>query len=262
MAESDNSNSSGERIRSERQPGRTSIVLMGSLSAAAACFDMLRANPRLDITAMVCRDDDPREPGERYAIDLARQHTVPVHTLETMPRADLGLAIRFDQVLRARHLARFERGVINLHGAPLPDMRGSMCECAAILEERAQFGASLHLMDEGVDTGPVLCVEHFDIAGDATAGALLREANTRGVNMVRDNLDAFIDGRLQPAAQDLACGRTYRSAQLEPVRDAPLPRDPAARDRVLRAFHYGPGPVRRGQGLRARLASVIPGWRS
>lgn len=251
---------------SDAHGGRCSVVLMGSLSAASEAFDILRADPFFDLAAMVCRDDDPREAGERYAIDRAREHDVPVRTLETMPTADLGVAIRFDQILRARHLERFVLGVVNLHGAPLPEMRGSFCECAAILERRGEFGVSLHLMDDGVDTGPLLCVERFEIADDATAGELLREANRRGMGLVREHVKAYADGRLLPAPQDLAAGRTYRAAELAGLRDGPPPADPVERERHVRAFHYAPGPaVARSPvsaRLRALLASLLPGKRA
>ena len=235
---------------------RVSLVLMGSLSAAAQFFDFIREHPRLDLVAMVCRDDNRREPGESYAIDKARENGVPVHSLETMPAADLGLAIRFDQILQQRHLDRFGRGVINLHGAPLPEMRGSMCECAAILEGASHFGASLHLMDGGVDTGAILCVERFEIAPDATAGALLREANCKGLKLVRDHIDAFLDGQLEPMAQDKAAGRTYRQAELLRIRNAPPGLNPLHRDRVRRAFHYASEPPGGSRILR-RLAHSL-----
>ena len=241
---------------------RTSIVLMGSLSAAHDCLRFLLDHPRLNCIAVVCRDDPVRERGEQYAIDLAREHSLPVHGLDTMPQADLGLAMRFDQVLRARHLERFERGVINLHGAPLPDMRGSMCECAAILEQRDEFGTSLHFMDTGVDTGALLCVERFEITRDATAGGLLREANRRGMALLRDNIDAIIERRIEPVPQDPAAGRTYRRVDLEAVRRAPLPLNPIARDRVRRAFHYGPAPLGGWSAMRRVAAAITPGPRA
>ena len=233
-----------------------SVVLMGSLSAAAACFDFVRDHPRLDLVAMVCRNDEVREPGESYAIDKALENGVPVHTMETMPAADLGLSIRFDQILRKRHRDRFARGVINLHGAPLPEMRGSMCECAAILEEASYFGASLHLIDDGVDTGAILCVDRFEIAPDATAGVLLRESNRRGLRMLRDHVDAFLDGRLELSVQEEAGGRTYRQGDLLRIKHSPLPLNPIRRNRVRRAFHYGAEPLG-GSRLLVRLAAAL-----
>jgi methionyl-tRNA formyltransferase len=232
-------------------------VLMGSLSAACACFDFLQTSENFDLRAVVCRDDDPRQEGEDYLIDRAREHGVPIYNLDTMPEADIGVAVRFDRILRGRHRDRFRLGVVNLHGAPLPEMRGSLCEVAAILEERESFGTSLHLMDDGIDTGPILAVERFPIGANATAGELLREANRRGVAMIEARLQPYAEGTLIPRAQDLSAGRTYRKAEVLALKQPSSSAKREARDRVERAFCYDPKGWRPQKGFTQRLAAFV-----
>ncbi|MEE4200327.1 formyltransferase family protein [Erythrobacter sp.] len=233
-----------------------SAVLMGSLSAASECFDFLMSDENFDLVAVVCRDDDPRQVGEQYVIDRARRAGVAVCALDNMPSADVGIAVRFDRILTPAHRARFSRGVVNLHGAPLPEMRGSLCECAAILEGREQFGASLHLMDDGIDTGPLLHVERFVIAPDATAGSLLREANALGIEMIKEYLHAYIEGELEPMPQEKRAGLTYRKVDVLARRQVPADAGPAEHDRVRRAFCYDPKGLPARSSLRERLIGL------
>lgn len=230
---------------------------MGSLSAARQSLEFLLSNDRFKCVAVVCREDRPRQTGESYTIDLARDAGIPIVSLDEMPDAEIGLAVRFDQILSAAHRARFRFGVINLHGAPLPEMRGSLCECAAILEERDTFGASLHLMDDGIDTGPLIAQERFPIPADATAGSLLREANRRGVALIEEHLANYVDGAVTPIPQELSAGRTYRRREVLRARDPARALGPEGRDRVARAFCYDPGGYRETRTIRDRLAAIV-----
>ncbi len=47
-------------------------------------------------------------------------------------------------------------GSINVHASLLPAHRGAAPIAAAILQGQAETGVSIMLMDEGLDTGPVL----------------------------------------------------------------------------------------------------------
>ncbi|MEE4538168.1 MAG: formyltransferase family protein [Erythrobacter sp.] len=233
------------------------VVLMGTLSAAVRCFDFCLASPQIDLIGVVCRDDDPRQSGETYVIDKARTHGITRFSLDEMPATDIGLAIRFDQLLTSAHRARFAHGVLNLHGAPLPDMRGSLCEVAAILERRIEFGVSLHVMEDGVDTGPLLCVERFAIPTGATAGELLREANRRGVELVETYLVPFVRGDIDPTPQDLSRGRSYRRSEVLEQAARLDGFAPFARSRKVRALHYGRERLPRRHAILAKIEEWI-----
>jgi methionyl-tRNA formyltransferase len=115
--------------------------------------------------------------------------------------ADIGLSVRFHEILRQQHLDRFRLGVVNLHGAPLPDMRGSMCDAAAIIEGRTEFGTSLHWMDTGIDTGPILAVRRFPIEPDDTVYELFEQSNSLGFQLIQETLISIVEGNLQGISQ-------------------------------------------------------------
>jgi phosphoribosylglycinamide formyltransferase-1 len=69
-------------------------------------------------------------------------------------------------------LARFPRRVVNVHPALLPAFPGAHAVADALSAGVTQTGATVHLVDEGVDTGPVLAQEAVPVLADDTVETL------------------------------------------------------------------------------------------
>jgi methionyl-tRNA formyltransferase len=99
---------------------------------------------------------------------------------------DLILVVAFGQILKKRLLDIPKWGVINVHASLLPKYRGAAPIQRAILNNETETGLTVMLMDEGLDTGPVLFQEKVAILDNETAGHLLdRLAERAGDLMVR-----------------------------------------------------------------------------
>ena len=66
-------------------------------------------------------------------------------------------------------------GCLNIHPSMLPRYRGPSPVVAAILDGVPVTGVSLMLLDEGMDTGPVIAQREFVLDGTETAGDLTRQ---------------------------------------------------------------------------------------
>jgi methionyl-tRNA formyltransferase len=62
--------------------------------------------------------------------------------------------------LNRRLIGATSNGVINVHPGVLPKYRGCMCVEWAILNND-KIGNTIHLMDEGYDTGSIICIEEY-----------------------------------------------------------------------------------------------------
>jgi phosphoribosylglycinamide formyltransferase-1 len=85
-------------------------------------------------------------------------------------------------LLRPCFLARFPGRVVNVHPALLPAFPGAHAVEDALAAGVAETGASVHLVDEGVDTGRVLRQEPVAVRPGDTAETLharIREAEHR-----------------------------------------------------------------------------------
>jgi len=103
-------------------------------------------------------------------------------------------------------------GILNCHSGILPNYRGmDVVEWTAI-EENIQpigIGASLHLMDKGVDTGPILISQRLDLKPDDTFESIRERIDSLLVSLMVKGVCGLRDGAVQPQPQLLDHGRQY-----------------------------------------------------
>ncbi|ROR66126.1 phosphoribosylglycinamide formyltransferase [Agrococcus jenensis] len=78
----------------------------------------------------------------------------------------------FMRLLSARAVARFEPAILNTHPAYLPEFPGAHGVRDAIAAGVTQTGASVIIVDSGVDTGPVLAQQRVPVLPDDTQDTL------------------------------------------------------------------------------------------
>ena len=76
------------------------------------------------------------------------------------------------QLLRPSFLERFPERVINVHPALLPDFPGTHAIEDALAAGVQETGATVHYVDEGVDTGPVIVQERVAVQEGDTVDTL------------------------------------------------------------------------------------------
>src|SRR3989440_602667 len=76
-------------------------------------------------------------------------------------------------LLEPEFLARFERRVINVHPALLPAFPGLRPIEQALEYGVKVFGVTVHFVDDGVDTGPVILQRAVEIPDPGTADEVL-----------------------------------------------------------------------------------------
>lgn len=85
---------------------------------------------------------------------------------------DLIVSAGFMKILGAAFLARFGGRIINTHPALLPSFPGAHGVRDALAYGVKVTGSTVHFVDEGVDTGPVIAQEAVEVAPDDTEGSL------------------------------------------------------------------------------------------
>ena len=105
---------------------------------------------RAGLPTFVCRIPDHPD---RAAWDAALTETVAGH------RPDLVVSAGFMKILGPAFLARFGGRTINTHPALLPAFPGAHAVRDALAYGVKVTGCTVHFVDEGVDTGPVIAQE-------------------------------------------------------------------------------------------------------
>lgn len=100
-------------------------------------------------------------------------------------------------------LARF--GGINYHPSLLPKYRGGTAMNWAIINGETETGVTIHQIDEGVDSGPILLQEKVAIDPDDTVKSLyFNKLYPLGVKMVAEAVRLIREGKARPIPQDEA----------------------------------------------------------
>jgi phosphoribosylglycinamide formyltransferase-1 len=75
-------------------------------------------------------------------------------------------------LLRPAFLERFPGRVVNTHPAPLPDFPGAHPLEDVLAAGVSETAATVHYVDEGIDTGPVIASERVPILPDDDVASL------------------------------------------------------------------------------------------
>jgi len=94
-------------------------------------------------------------------------------------------------------------GGINYHPSLLPKYRGGSAINWAVISGERETGVTIHQIDAGVDTGPILLQEKVDIAPDDTVKSLYFEKlYPLGIKMIARAVALVREGKVRPLPQD------------------------------------------------------------
>ena len=93
------------------------------------------------------------------------------------------------------------RGWVNLHFSLLPAWRGAAPVQRALMAGDEVTGATTFVLEEGLDTGPVLGTLTEGVRPDDTAGTLLARLAHAGAGLLVATMDGLEDGSLRPVPQ-------------------------------------------------------------
>jgi methionyl-tRNA formyltransferase len=138
------------------------IVLFGDGRWAADTLQRLSSDGH-DVAAVVVRarasDSLLENAATAMRIPVQRPAGVNAPAFVTSLAAlapDLGVSVSYDQILRRAVLDVPRYGMMNLHAGKLPQYRGRNVINWAIINGEEEIGLTAHVVDEGIDTGPIL----------------------------------------------------------------------------------------------------------
>jgi methionyl-tRNA formyltransferase len=142
----------------------------------------------------------------------------------------IGVSAYFGHILRARMLALFPRGILNFHGSLLPWNRGRDPNTWAIYED-TPAGGTIHLMDEGVDTGPILLQREVLLTPDMDAADLYQCTVDALVGLFEEHWPLLREGGVSARSQGKE-GSTHKRREFERLRQLDLNREMTLRGAI------------------------------
>ncbi len=193
------------------------VVFMGTPDFAVPSLKRLLAAPDMDVVGVVTRPDKPKGRSKKPVPSPVKQVAVaagvPVFQPRTLRKPELQEPIRawapdvivvaaFGLILPKAVLDIPPHGCINVHASLLPRWRGAAPVVAAILAGDRETGVTIMLMDEGVDTGPILAQRPEPIHPDDTTGTLTERLAHLGADVLVETLPRWVAGEIVPQPQD------------------------------------------------------------
>ncbi len=192
------------------------IVFMGTPEFAVPSLEaLLRTDDH--VVGVVSQPDRPKGRGQQLVTPpvklVAERAGIPVlqplkiRTPEFLQalaswQPDLIAVAAYGRILHAPILTLPPKGCINVHGSLLPKYRGAAPVQWAVINGETETGITTMLMDEGMDTGPMLLQERVAIKPDDTTGTLAPRLAEVGGRLLVETIAELKAGTLMPKKQD------------------------------------------------------------
>jgi methionyl-tRNA formyltransferase len=112
------------------------------------------------------------------------------------------VVVAYGRIIPPWMLALPRLGCINLHASLLPKYRGAAPIQWAVAMGETVTGNTTMLLEEGLDTGPILLQQELEIGPEQTAADLFDILATLGAPLVVKTLAGLVDHTVGPKAQD------------------------------------------------------------
>ncbi|MBW3621459.1 MAG: methionyl-tRNA formyltransferase [Actinobacteria bacterium] len=240
------------------------VAFLGTPLVAVPALTALVAAEDLDVVAVVTNPDRPRgrsgtpvpPPVKQAAVDHGLRVLQPAKPIEIVDELralelDACAVVAYGALLPRAVLETGGAGFVNLHFSLLPRWRGAAPVQHAIRAGDEVTGVTTFVLDEGMDTGPVIDRVEVPIGRDESAGSLLDRLAAIGAPVLVDSLRSLVAGaELRP--QDDA--RATLAPKVTPDDVAIDWTQPAARIRdLVRSANPAPGAHTTFEGRRLKV---------
>ena len=252
-----------------------SIIIVGGHEQACNILDHLITLPYVKVVLCIIRKDDTGQDGIIFPslLQRARKYDIPtlqpekinanaVLSIAYRINPDLVLSLQNNMIFGGKWLELLDNklGIVNVHYAPLPKYGGYWPEMWAIWNAEKKFAVSMHYVEKGLDTGPIIHQRWFDITELENRRSLYNKCTDHCFTMIIDNLGKILEGKVKAISQG-ECERSYFPKSLPNDGFIDLSWDGDMQSRFIRAISFPgfPGPkIKIGTEIYTILAEDLP----
>ena len=172
-----------DAIEAGRLPARLAVVVSDREQAPALGRAARHGAPALSVS--------PKDHGDRAAYDRALRQTLHAHGVELVCLAG------FLRILGPELIRPLAGRVMNIHPSLLPAFPGLDAQRQALDWGVRVTGATVHFVDEGVDTGPIIVQEAVAVLAGDTAETLSERILAVEHRLYPRAIRLYAEGRLR-----------------------------------------------------------------
>ncbi len=193
-----------------RAPLRVGVLVSGAGTNLQALLDGVHGREGVDLVGVVSNRagvgalDRAAAAGVEHAIfeleSYGDRAVRDAAMADWLGERDMGLVVLagYMQLLTAAFLVRFPGAVINVHPALLPAFPGVRAIEQAVEHGVKVFGVTVHFVDEGIDTGPIILQSAIELPGAPDPEEVRRRLAPIEHRLLPEAVRLFARGALQP----------------------------------------------------------------
>ena len=139
------------------------------------------------------------------------------HVRELAP--DLIISYSAPQVIKPELLSVPKYGIINVHGALLPNYRGLMPSFWYLYNDEKLGGATVHYMSADIDDGDICLQGSVNISDCKTMFQLMRKTKELGGELIVQTIQKIADGTLETHPNDTKNGSYFTWPTVEQAKE-------------------------------------------
>ena len=167
-------------------------------------------------------------------------------------KPDLIVVASYGQILPKELLNIPKYGCLNVHPSLLPKYRGPSPIQGAILDGEKETGVTIMLMDEGIDTGPILSQRKTAIGLNENSRELHDRLAVLGAELLIDTIPDWIEEKIKLLSQN-EDEATYTKILTREDGKIDWQKSPEELDRQIRALNPWPGVYTVHKGRRIKI---------
>lgn len=192
-------------------------IFMGTPDFALPILEALVKLPSIELVAVYTEPDKPRGRGLKISVSPVKgwavSHQIPVeqppgfrkdpaHLVQLKGyRPELIVVAAYGKMLPKELIAIPRYGAINVHPSLLPKYRGASPIQSALLNNDPRTGVTLMVIDQGMDTGPIVSHGPCAIDPEDTYASLAEKLSRLGGELMQRDLPRYLAGELTPRPQ-------------------------------------------------------------
>ena len=184
---------------------RKRIVFLGSKSIGAFCLKHLLENVvdyDVEVLAVVTKQNASLD-AEKTVTLIAENEQIPVYkTVGEIPNCDFIISVQHHEILKQNDIDKAQELAVNLHMAPLPEYRGCNQFSFAIIDDKKEFGTTLHVMTTGIDDGDIIAERRFEISNDIWVEELYEKTVEESEVLFNENIGKVLKGESDLTPQE------------------------------------------------------------
>lgn len=154
------------------------------------------------LLAIVSSNDDGIDKYQLSFKKYVLENSIETISLQEAYRIEnlIFISLQYDVILRPNKFLSAE--LFNIHFSLLPEYKGMYTSALPILHGRNKSGVTLHLIDDGIDTGEIIDQQTVNINQDDTSKDLYEKYTDFGVILFKKNLNSLINKKYIATKQD------------------------------------------------------------